>query len=47
MDGLECMLSNCVARRYLKGYISHKLKMLVLSKDDAFPAACEDWWKEP
>eukprot|EP00775_Hariotina_reticulata_P007541 gene7541-7751_t len=47
MDGLECMLSNCVARRYFKGYISHKLKMLVLSKDDAFPAACEDWWREP
>lgn len=47
MDELECMLSNCIVRRYLKGYISNKLKVLVLSKDDAFPAPCDEWWREP
>ena len=47
MDELECMLSNAIVRRYIKGYISNKLKVLVLSKDDAFPAPCEEWWREP
>lgn len=47
MDELECMLSNCIVRRYVKGYISNKLKVLVLAKDEPFPAPCEEWWREP
>ncbi|KAF6266397.1 hypothetical protein COO60DRAFT_451367 [Scenedesmus sp. NREL 46B-D3] len=47
MDEVECTLSNCIVRRYIKGYISNKQKVLVLAKDDPFPGACEEWWKEP
>lgn len=51
MDELECMVSNCIVRKYVKGYISNKLKTVVLAKgadpNAAFPEPCEEWWKEP
>eukprot|EP00879_Flechtneria_rotunda_P028463 GHRR01030578.1.p1 GENE.GHRR01030578.1~~GHRR01030578.1.p1 ORF type:complete len:299 (+),score=94.71 GHRR01030578.1:444-1340(+) len=47
MDELECMLSNCIVRKYMKGYISNKQKIAVLSKDGAFPPPTDDWWREP
>lgn len=37
LDEVECVLVNLVYRKYLKGYISHKNRILVLSKADAFP----------
>lgn len=52
MDELECMVSNCIVRKYVKGYISNKLKTVVLAKaqndpNAAFPEASEDWWRDP
>lgn len=51
MDELECMVSNCIVRKYVKGYISNKLKTVVLAKGPdpkaAFPEPCEDWWRDP
>ncbi|OQR85578.1 hypothetical protein ACHHYP_11671 [Achlya hypogyna] len=38
MDALECLLANLIFKGYIKGYISHKLKVLVLSKKTPFPA---------
>lgn len=36
-DELECILANMIFRGYIKGYISHKVGYLVLSKKNAFP----------
>lgn len=37
MDGLECMLSNLIFSKYIKGYISHAKLYLVFSKLNPFP----------
>ncbi|KDO19762.1 hypothetical protein SPRG_15096 [Saprolegnia parasitica CBS 223.65] len=37
MDALECLLANLIFKNYIKGYISHRLKVLVLSKVTPFP----------
>lgn len=38
MDEIECVLANLIYKGFLKGYISHTSKVLVLSKKgDAFP----------
>ena len=39
MDGdeVECVLANLIFRKYVKGYISHKARVLVLSKATPFP----------
>lgn len=37
LDEVECVLVNLIYRKYLKGYISHKNRILVLSKNEAFP----------
>lgn len=34
---LQCILANLIYRRYIKGYIAFKPKVLVLAKSDAFP----------
>lgn len=39
LDEVECILSNLIFRGYLKGYISHLKRVLVLSKKDPFPIA--------
>ena len=38
-DEVECILANLVSRGYVKGYISHGKRILVLSKKDPFPVS--------
>lgn len=44
MDELECMLTVAISSKYIKGYLSNKLKVLVLGKQGPFPEPCADWW---
>jgi nuclear mRNA export protein PCID2/THP1 len=37
MDEVECIVANLIFRKYVKGYISHKSRVAVLSKVDPFP----------
>ncbi len=37
MDEVECIVANLIYRKYVKGYISHKNLVVVVSKTDAFP----------
>ncbi|KAK9830717.1 hypothetical protein WJX74_004036 [Apatococcus lobatus] len=37
-DDVECAVANLIHKKYVKGYISHKNQVLVLSKADPFPA---------
>lgn len=37
LDEVECILSNLIFRGYMRGYISHSNRILVLSKKDPFP----------
>ena len=37
MDEVECVTANLIYRRYVKGYISHKNKVMVVSKNEPFP----------
>ena len=37
LDEVECGVSELIHRRMVKGYISHKSRVVVLSKTDAFP----------
>jgi hypothetical protein len=34
---LQCLLANLIYRKYIKGYIAFKPRVLVLAKTDAFP----------
>jgi nuclear mRNA export protein PCID2/THP1 len=36
-DDVECLVATLVARRYVKGYVAHTHRVLVLSKVDPFP----------
>mmetsp|Transcript_900 Transcript_900/g.2763 ORF Transcript_900/g.2763 Transcript_900/m.2763 type:complete len:404 (-) Transcript_900:251-1462(-) len=36
-DEVECVVANLIARKYVKGYISHKAQVVVLSKVQPFP----------
>ena len=38
-DEVECILANLIYRGYLKGYIAHNKRYLVLSKKDPFPVS--------
>lgn len=38
---MECIVANLIFQKYVKGYISHKLRTVVLSKQDAFPPLSE------
>lgn len=37
IDEVECIVANLIFRKYVKGYLSHKSRVAVLSKVDAFP----------
>jgi len=37
IDELECVLTNLIYNGYIKGYIEHKLKVLVVSENQSFP----------
>ncbi len=37
MDGVECLVADLIFKGYVKGYISHTKKTLVLSKTNPFP----------
>ncbi|KAK9838509.1 hypothetical protein WJX81_003800 [Elliptochloris bilobata] len=38
IDEVECLVANLIFRGYVKGYLSHRHHVAVLSKNDAFPA---------
>ena len=38
MEEVECLVANLIYRGYVKGYISHAKRVLVLSKMNPFPA---------
>lgn len=37
LDEIECGVSELIHRKFVKGYVSHKNRVVVLSKTDAFP----------
>ena len=37
LDEVECIVANLIYRKYLKGYISHSHRVVVVSKQDPFP----------
>lgn len=37
LDEIECILANLIYRGYVRGYLSHSKRVLVLSKRDPFP----------
>ena len=39
LDEVECILANLIYRGYVRGYLSHSKRMLVLSKRDPFPVS--------
>jgi hypothetical protein len=39
LDELECTLANLIFSGYIKGYIAHEKRVLVLSKASPFPTA--------
>jgi hypothetical protein len=47
MDEVLCLVANLVYRGFIKGYISHKLQVVVVSKDNPFPGYSPDWFKDP
>eukprot|EP00356_Strombidium_inclinatum_P013420 CAMPEP_0170485510 /NCGR_PEP_ID=MMETSP0208-20121228/4771_1 /TAXON_ID=197538 /ORGANISM="Strombidium inclinatum, Strain S3" /LENGTH=76 /DNA_ID=CAMNT_0010759197 /DNA_START=1192 /DNA_END=1422 /DNA_ORIENTATION=- len=38
MGELECIIANLIAKGFIKGYIHHDSKKLILAKEGAFPA---------
>lgn len=41
MDEIECILANLIFKGYVKGYMSHQKKILVVSKAQPFPPITE------
>jgi len=39
LDEVECILANLIFRGYVRGYISHSKRIVVLSKKDPFPTS--------
>ena len=39
LDEVECILANLICKGYVRGYISHSKRILVLSKKEPFPKA--------
>lgn len=37
LDQVECILANLIYRGFVRGYLSHTKRVLVLSKRDPFP----------
>jgi hypothetical protein len=46
LDEVQCILANLIVRGYIKGYIAHKPKLVVLSKSDPFPPPSEKWLRD-
>jgi len=38
LDEVECIVANLIFRKFVKGYMSHKNRVCVLSKTDPFPS---------
>ena len=38
IDEVECIVANLIFRKFVKGYISHKNRVVVLAKTDPFPS---------
>lgn len=34
---LQCLMANLIFRKYVKGYLAYKSRVVVLAKTDAFP----------
>ena len=47
LDECECILANLIYRKYVKGYLSHKQRVLVLSKVNPFPPLSSVAFNEP
>lgn len=47
LDEVECILANLIYRRYVKGYISHKARVIVLSKQTPFPPLSSVAFEDP
>jgi hypothetical protein len=39
LDEVECILANLIYKQYIRGYLSHAKRVLVLSKKDPFPTS--------
>jgi len=39
LEEVECILANLIANGYIKGYIAHKAKAIVISKKNPLPIA--------
>lgn len=39
LDEVECILANLIYRGYIRGYLSHSKRVLVLSKKEPFPVS--------
>jgi len=37
LDEAECLVANMIYRGYIRGYISHEKRMIVLANTNAFP----------
>jgi nuclear mRNA export protein PCID2/THP1 len=37
MDEVECIAANLIFRKYVRGYIAHRAKVMVVAKTDPFP----------
>jgi hypothetical protein len=42
IDEVECVVANLIFRKFIKGYISHKSRVVVLAKNGAFPKLAEN-----
>jgi hypothetical protein len=38
LDEIECVIANLIYKGYIKGYLSHQMRVLVVSATKAFPA---------
>ena len=39
LDEVECILANLIFKQYIRGYLSHEKRILVLSKKEPFPTS--------
>jgi len=37
LDELECVLTNLIYNGYIKAYVAHKVRCLVVAEKDSFP----------
>jgi len=41
LDEMECIISNLIWQKLVKGYVSHEKRVIVLSKKEPFPRLSE------